>query len=46
MARKMQLSAGASANGGSSASMDDDDPRPSKRDDVDPTQKRLQFWSR
>jgi hypothetical protein len=21
-------------------------PRPSKREDVDPTQKRLQFWSR
>ena len=26
--------------------VDDDDPRPSKREDVDPTQKRLQFWSR
>jgi chromosome segregation ATPase len=44
MARKLQLSAGSSANG--SASEDADEPRPSKREDVDPTQKRLQFWSR
>src|SRR4029079_9672834 len=43
MARKLQLSAG--SNGGSAAD-DDDEPRPSKREDIDPTQKRLQFWSR
>ena len=47
MARKLQLSAGSSsASNGGSASDDDDEPRPSKREDVDPTQKRLQFWSR
>ena len=47
MARKLQLNAGssASANGGS-ASDDDDEPRPNRREDIDPTQKRLQFWSR
>jgi hypothetical protein len=48
MARKMQVSAGSSSssNGGSSDSGDDDESRPSKREDIDPTQKRLQFWSR
>jgi hypothetical protein len=47
MARKMQVSAGSnSSTNGGSASEDDDEPRPSKREDIDPTQKRLQFWSR
>jgi hypothetical protein len=46
MARKLQLSAGSSSSSNGGASDDDDEPRPSKREDVDPTQKRLQFWSR
>ena len=47
MARKLQVSAGSSSSSnGGSASAGDDEPRPSKREDIDPTQKRLQFWSR
>src|SRR5205823_9982080 len=38
MARKLQTSA--------SVDRADDEPRPSRREDVDPTQKRPQFWSR
>jgi hypothetical protein len=39
MARKMQSTTGPSDRA-------DEDERPRKRDDMDPTQKRLQFWSR
>ena len=38
MARKLQTNA--------AVERADDEPRPSRREDVDPTQKRLQFWSR
>ena len=40
MARKLQSGAAGPADRA------DDEDRPRKRDDLDPTQKRLQFWSR
>jgi chromosome segregation ATPase len=40
MARKLQSGAAGSVDRA------DDEDRPRKRDDLDPTQKRLQFWSR
>jgi hypothetical protein len=43
MARKLQSGASPSAN---SIEADMDEELPRKRGDLDPTQKRLQFWSR